>query len=580
MSAIATISPAEQASEQALAAVYACLEHGEHFLLEAGAGAGKTYSLVQALRFLIERHAVKLVRRYQKVACITFTNVAKEEIESRIDRDPLIYCDTIHGFCWSLVGGFQKQLRAQLPSMPHWPERIEEAGGIADQTVEYSLGYRSINDRQISLHHDDVLLLTAKLFENEKFRRIVSSRYPIILIDEYQDTNANWVAGVKEHFLATRGSSQFGFFGDHWQKIYGDGCGRIEHPALHLINKHANFRSVLTVVECLNRMRPELPQFVKDPTEVGSVRVFHTNGWVGTRQTGAHWGGDLPSEVAHAALQGVKATLQEDGWDLSAAATKILMLTHRVLATEQGYRTLPQIFRFNEAFTKKEHAHIAFFVDHLEPAVEAFAAKRFGAMFGALDYKASPIAASGDKKRWASSMNELSALRTNGTIGQVIDHLRATRRPQLPDDVEQRERELDKFDAGSGEEIPLPLEELKKLRNVPYSEIVALAGYHRGYSPFETKHGVKGAEFENVLVVIGRGWSMYNFGEMLELAADVSHLPSNRREAFERNRNLFYVACSRPKKRLAILFTQKLSVQALATVEKWFGPETVESLVL
>ena len=44
-------SPAELASEKALSAVYECLKDKRSFLLEAGAGAGKTYSLVKALRF-------------------------------------------------------------------------------------------------------------------------------------------------------------------------------------------------------------------------------------------------------------------------------------------------------------------------------------------------------------------------------------------------------------------------------------------------------------------------------------------------------------------------------------------------
>ncbi len=92
------------------------------------------------------------------------------------------------------------------------------------------------------------------------------------------------------------------------------------------------------VVDCLNRMRPELPQFVEDPNAVGQVRVFHTNGWVGQRQTGGHWGGDLPSAVGHETLERVKGMLVEDGWDLSAGQTKILILTHRLLASEQGYR--------------------------------------------------------------------------------------------------------------------------------------------------------------------------------------------------------------------------------------------------
>ena len=32
-----------------------------------------------------------------------------------------------------------------------------------------------------------------------------------------------------------------------------------------------------------------------------------------------------------------------------------------------------------------------------------------------------------------------------------------------------------------------------------------------------TQHGVKGAEFENVLVIIGRGWNQYNFGRNAQM---------------------------------------------------------------
>ncbi|MDD2468195.1 MAG: hypothetical protein PHI97_29805, partial [Desulfobulbus sp.] len=106
----------------------------------------------------------------------------------------------------------------------------------------------------------------------------------------------------------------------------------------------------------------------------------------------------------------------------------------------------------------------------------------------------------------------------------------------------------------------------------------ALSAYHSGFSPFETKHGVKGAEFENVLVVVGRGWNRYNFGEMLDLAARPA-VPAGKQDAFERNRNLFYVACSRPKRRLSLLFTQVLTSPAIVTLDQWFGEEKIEALV-
>lgn len=571
-------NPAEIASRKALDEVYACLDAGHSFRLEAGAGAGKTYSLVKALRHLIERHRVTMPRRSQKVACITYTNIAKDEIVARTDRSPLILCETNHAFCWSLICGFQRQLRELIAQMPVWQERIQEAGGLGDRPVEYSLGHRSIREHRVSLHHDDVLPLTIKLMENAKFRRLMADRYPIILIDEYQDTDANWVEAIKEHFLGKTDAPLFGFFGDHWQKIYGNGCGKLEHPAVKEIGKEANFRSVRAVVDSLNRMRPELPQFVEDPSAPGEVRIFQSNNWTaGQRQTGPHWGGDLPADVGHDALERVKAALAQNGWEFSAAKTKILMLTHRVLAAEQGYSSLPSVFRFNEAFTAKEHPYIAYFVDVLEPACDAYAARKFGAMFEALGSGIPMIRNPADKAAWAKSMDALTKLRDGGTVGDIIDHLRETRRPRLPDAIEDRERELKAFDLEAGEPLPDALGEVGKLRAVSYTEIKSLRAYHSGFSPFETKHGVKGAEFENVLAVVGRGWNRYNFGEMLDLAAKPA-IPAAKQDAFERNRNLFYVACSRPKKRLALLFTQELTPAALGTLANWFGEGSIEAL--
>jgi len=572
-------TPAEQASRLALERVYAALAEGRSFRLEAGAGAGKTYSLIKALEWLIGRHARDMPRRGQQIACITFTNVARDQIEARTDKHPIIRCDTNHAFCWSLISGFQRQLRELVAEMPTWEERLAEAGGIGERTIDYSLGYRSIREQMVLLHHDDILPLTISLMAKPKFRRLVAQRYPIILIDEYQDTDAAWIAAIKQYFLGVEGAPQFGFFGDHWQKIYGGGCGKLEHPAVEEIDKGANFRSVQPVVNVLNAMRPELPQFVEAPELPGEVRVFHTNAWVGARRTGGHWGGDLPTETAHQALDTVRATLEGVGWDITPGHTKILMLTHRVLAAEQGYASLPTAFRFNESFTRKEHPYISWFVDKLEPACDAFAAHRYGQMFEALGAGRPHLRRPADKQRWSASMATLEALRAGGTVADILTHLRAARRPHLPDAIADRERELAAFDRNGDEEMPPALAEIDRLHGVPYAEVSALRRYLDGSSPFETKHGVKGAEFENVLVIVGRGWNLYNFNEMLELASAAA-VPPARQEAFERNRNLFYVACSRPQRRLALLFTQLLSANALGTLERWFGSDHIEALAL
>src|SRR4051812_11570597 len=104
-------TPAEVASKQALDEMFACIKANKSFILEAGAGAGKTYSLVKALQFLIDQHQRDFARLGKQIACITFTNVAKDQIAERIDKNPLVYCDTNHAFCWSLISNFQKQLR-------------------------------------------------------------------------------------------------------------------------------------------------------------------------------------------------------------------------------------------------------------------------------------------------------------------------------------------------------------------------------------------------------------------------------------------------------------------------------------
>jgi DNA helicase-2/ATP-dependent DNA helicase PcrA len=203
----------------------------------------------------------------------------------------------------------------------------------------------------------------------------------------------------------------FGFFGDHWQKIYNEGCGAIDHSSLRKIGKHANFRSVQTIVDCLNRMRPQLTQFAEDPDSRGEVVLLHTNHWKAERRTGAHWGGDLPEADAQAAFEGTCELLKSQGWDFAMESTKVLMLTHRALALEQGYSSLPAIFRFNESFVKKENKLIEFLVDSIEPAFDAFTARRYGAMFDALGRKTPLIRTQDDKSHWTKAMQELAHLR-------------------------------------------------------------------------------------------------------------------------------------------------------------------------
>src|SRR3546814_15969592 len=60
----------------------ACLDQRPQtcFVMIAGAGSGKTTSLVKALAHLAQTRSTELRTRGQKIACITYTEVAVKEI--------------------------------------------------------------------------------------------------------------------------------------------------------------------------------------------------------------------------------------------------------------------------------------------------------------------------------------------------------------------------------------------------------------------------------------------------------------------------------------------------------------------
>lgn len=567
-------NPAEIAAQRALDEVFRCIRERISFRLEAGAGAGKTYSLVKALQLIIEEDGAQLLCRHQRVACITYTNVATDEVTKRTDGHPAVQASTIHSFCWDLCKSFQAVLRSEVMNIPPMADKINEVGEIGARRIGYDLGHRRVTDTEILLHHDDVLKVMVALMENPKFRRVLAARFPVLFIDEYQDTDSDFAESLIRNFVQTGDGPLVGLFGDSWQKIYRTGAGLVEHANLQLIGKEANFRSVPDIVDVLNRIRPELPQQVSDPHAVGSAKVFHTNEFTGQRQSGGHWGGDLSADEAHRYLSGLRENLTTLGWDFSPQKTKILMLTHNVLAAEQHYSQILEAFEHNDSLLKKEDPHIAFLADTVEPACAAFSAGKFGEMFSVIGRKAGNLSNLAEKREWTRDMQRLVELRANGTIGELIDLLKETRKPRLPDAVLRTERRL--VDSTREEiDVSRTLLQIEKLRSLPYSELIALAAFINDHTPFSTKHGVKGAEFENVLVVLGRGWNQYNWTQFLEWFPD--RYPRNKEDSYIRNRNLFYVACSRPKKNLALLFTQKLTRASLDTLDAWFGAENISS---
>lgn len=79
-----------------------CIEEKKCFVLQGGAGSGKTETLKNVLEYISENHPNK------KVACITHTNRAVDEIKSRVGDTYTI--STIHSFLNSIIKDYKKNI--------------------------------------------------------------------------------------------------------------------------------------------------------------------------------------------------------------------------------------------------------------------------------------------------------------------------------------------------------------------------------------------------------------------------------------------------------------------------------------
>src|SRR5689334_18713593 len=82
------------------------LDQSTSFVMVAGAGSGKTTSLVKALAHIGKTHGKSLRERGQRIACITYTEVATEQIFGDVGQDHLFHVSTIHSFLWDLIKPF------------------------------------------------------------------------------------------------------------------------------------------------------------------------------------------------------------------------------------------------------------------------------------------------------------------------------------------------------------------------------------------------------------------------------------------------------------------------------------------
>ncbi|WP_312082186.1 MULTISPECIES: UvrD-helicase domain-containing protein [Epilithonimonas] len=106
-----------------------------------------------------------------------------------------------------------------------------------------------------------------------------------------------------------------------------------------------------------------------------------------------------------------------------------------------------------------------------------------------------------------------------------------------------------------------------RVKDVKFNEFQKLFEYLEGQTPFSTQHKTKGAEFDNVLVILNNGgWNNYNFEKMFLGTASPS--------VMDRTRKIFYVCCTRAKEKLAVFFHNP-DEEVIDKAKEWFGEGNV-----
>jgi DNA helicase-2/ATP-dependent DNA helicase PcrA len=225
------------------------------FFLFAGAGSGKTRTLVEVLRRLtgvVPHEAGGGLGRQLRVAgrsirVVTFTKNAVAVINGRMGNNDLVSVSTIHSFCWELINGFNVDISAALVAVKQAElekERTKAAAkkrGISSADlakfaeIELEIDLFSKTEKFIyhpdrnafgpgAIQHRHVLDATAWLLLNRPtLRTILRDRHPIILIDESQDTMKGILGALMGQAEPRGGGLTLGLLGDHraWSPTAG-----------------------------------------------------------------------------------------------------------------------------------------------------------------------------------------------------------------------------------------------------------------------------------------------------------------------------------------------------------------------
>ena len=212
-------------------------------LVRAGPGAGKTYCLIERIRFLIEERSFDPSR----ICVFTFTNKAAGEIAERLDgelgaRVEPLKRGTIHAFCSELLREFgdrvglqegfgiadepyQRGVLRRLRVPPNRQKSVLEAFAryrfrgepLGFRYQKFYDGYKKATSERNIVDFDGLLLKAAELLRVAEVADVIRRRWDAVLVDEFQDLNPVQYAII--HSLASEHRHVFAV-GDDEQSVY------------------------------------------------------------------------------------------------------------------------------------------------------------------------------------------------------------------------------------------------------------------------------------------------------------------------------------------------------------------------
>lgn len=599
-----------------------------HFVMVAGAGSGKTTSLIKALDHLAKTQGEDFRHQGKQIACITYTDIAVEEIEGDVGHDPLFHVSTIHSFLWSVIKPFQKDLRTWVKGK--LDQKIDEAEATLanprarqatkDREALNIEKYKNQKDRidQVSnfrygtgsdylkgvLGHSDILAIGPDFIETQQLmRRLIAQRFPITFVDESQDTDPNFVGAMLKIARELPNDFCLGFFGDPVQKIYMQGAGPIPiEDGWETLRKPENFRCPQKVLQVINRIRAE-----DDGLEQTGGRMEEKNGELVPVQGTARIIILPADERRQERLEETRNWLSEQDDDESWAGQgeegdlRLLVLLHRMAANRLGF---PNIYSaLNDKAPENLKAGLTDgtawvfkpFLPYILPLVLAYRQDMdFEVMRLLRKYcpRLQPENLAGQEtatslsslKEDLEKLSELISEETKHTIGDVIAFINEKQLAIL----DERFDELSEvYEEKTPIEEDAPENSGHRFMLCNANELWGHRRYIEELSPFATQQGVKGAEFEKVLVIIDDEEGKTNtfsygkyFGARDLSDTDNKNIAEGRDSVVDRTRRLFYVCCSRALHDLAVVvFAEDQAKMRTAILAKgFFDPNDVHVL--